>query len=223
MFFLESQSFFHTVLQNSEFCPTVIDHNLRLTNWRRKQGCKCQYKHIVDWCGCSPNDFRSADWSRLVATQSKPLFFARKFEPIVNQNVINKLQQMFDPNFDRKIRAVESYWHNEYHCEDPRDATNDAKLTFYYAFAVNSLIGFENKCRLSRNQSVNPKELLLNTTRILEANLYFNSDSFEGIVVTFESRRDHLSVITLETLVRPSNPSNHSSNSLPKKLISIEV
>ena len=39
------------------FCSSGVNNNLHLTNWRRKLGCKCQYKHIVDWCGCSPNDF----------------------------------------------------------------------------------------------------------------------------------------------------------------------
>lgn len=28
-------------------------------------GCRCQYRHVVDWCGCSPNDFKPADWARL--------------------------------------------------------------------------------------------------------------------------------------------------------------
>ena len=60
------QSFFHTVLQNSRFCSDSVDNNLHLTNWRRKQGCKCQYKHIVDWCGCSPNDFKISDLERLM-------------------------------------------------------------------------------------------------------------------------------------------------------------
>lgn len=58
------QSFFHTVLENSPFCDSMVDNNLRITNWNRKLGCKCQYKHIVDWCGCSPNDFKPADFHR---------------------------------------------------------------------------------------------------------------------------------------------------------------
>ena len=41
--------FFRQVLRNSEYCQTYIDNNLHLTNWKRKQGCKCQYKAIVDW------------------------------------------------------------------------------------------------------------------------------------------------------------------------------
>ena len=46
---LPAESFFHTVLRNSDYCMSYIDNNLHLTNWKRKQGCKCQYKAIVDW------------------------------------------------------------------------------------------------------------------------------------------------------------------------------
>jgi len=63
------QSFFHTVLENSLFCDSMVDNNLRITNWNRKLGCKCQYKHIVDWCGCSPNDFKPADFHRFQVTE----------------------------------------------------------------------------------------------------------------------------------------------------------
>lgn len=66
--FLFLQSFFHTVLENSAHCESMVDNNLRITNWNRKLGCKCQYKHIVDWCGCSPNDFKPADFHRFQVT-----------------------------------------------------------------------------------------------------------------------------------------------------------
>ena len=56
------------LLQNSEFCDKWIDNNLHLTNWKRKQGCKCQYKHIVDWCGCSPNDMKQQDFDRVLVS-----------------------------------------------------------------------------------------------------------------------------------------------------------
>ena len=59
------QSFFHTVLRNGPLCDTFVRTNLRVTNWNRKLGCRCQYKHIVDWCGCSPNDFITKDINRL--------------------------------------------------------------------------------------------------------------------------------------------------------------
>lgn len=51
-------------------CDTLVDNNLRVTNWNRKLGCKCQYKHIVDWCGCSPNDFKPQDLIRIQVTES---------------------------------------------------------------------------------------------------------------------------------------------------------
>lgn len=53
------------MLENSPACESLVDNNLRVTNWNRKLGCKCQYKHIVDWCGCSPNDFKPQDFLRL--------------------------------------------------------------------------------------------------------------------------------------------------------------
>ncbi|GLH11058.1 Xylosyltransferase oxt [Gryllus bimaculatus] len=62
---LPAETFFHTVLRNSKFCNTYVDNNLHVTNWKRRLGCKCQYKHVVDWCGCSPNDFKPDDWPRL--------------------------------------------------------------------------------------------------------------------------------------------------------------
>lgn len=53
-------------------CDTFVRTNLRITNWNRKLGCLCQYKHIVDWCGCSPNDFLSKDISKLRVSWSIP-------------------------------------------------------------------------------------------------------------------------------------------------------
>ena len=62
---LPIQSFFHTVLRNGPLCSTLVRSNLHITNWNRRLGCLCQYKHIVDWCGCSPNDFLPKDMNRL--------------------------------------------------------------------------------------------------------------------------------------------------------------
>ncbi len=60
------------VLENSPHCESMVDNNLRITNWNRKLGCKCQYKHIVDWCGCSPNDFKPSDLPRFQVSVSYP-------------------------------------------------------------------------------------------------------------------------------------------------------
>lgn len=108
---LPAESFFHTVLRNSKFCNTYVDNNLHVTNWKRKLGCKCQYKHVVDWCGCSPNDFKPDDWLRIQNTESRHLYFARKFEPIINQAVILQLEQwLYGFDFSRNPN---SYWHRD--------------------------------------------------------------------------------------------------------------
>lgn len=52
---LPAESFFHTALRNSVFCDTYVDNNLHVTNWKRKLGCKCQYKAVC-------NDF----WSSII-------------------------------------------------------------------------------------------------------------------------------------------------------------
>lgn len=62
------QSFFHTLLHNSHFCDKWMENNLHVTNWNRKRGCKCQHKNVVDWCGCSPNDFLSQDLDRILVS-----------------------------------------------------------------------------------------------------------------------------------------------------------
>ena len=88
---LPVESFFHTVLRNSIYCNTFVKQNLRIVNWIRKLGCKCQYKHIVDWCGCSPNNLRANDLRKLI-DQPEYILFARKFESIVENGVLNLIE-----------------------------------------------------------------------------------------------------------------------------------
>ncbi|GFR58845.1 xylosyltransferase oxt [Elysia marginata] len=112
---LPVESYFHMVLQNSKFCGQSTDNNLHLTNWRRKQGCKCQYKHVVDWCGCSPNDLKINDIEKLISFDKKPMFFARKFEAIVDQAVINMVDKTLHGYLYGAMPAQKSYWQNIYH------------------------------------------------------------------------------------------------------------
>ena len=111
---LPVESFFHTVLRNSRFCHTYVKHNLRIVNWIRKLGCKCQYKHIVDWCGCSPNDLRQGDIRKLI-DQPEYILFARKFESIVDNVILNLLESYLttgDPQ--RTNYYTESVYDREY-------------------------------------------------------------------------------------------------------------
>lgn len=80
------------VLHNSGFCTLIVDNNLRFVNWRRKQGCKCQYRHVVDWCGCSPNVLLEDDEGKVAVLSRKTVFFARKFEPVLSQKIVDFIE-----------------------------------------------------------------------------------------------------------------------------------
>lgn len=126
---LPAESFFHTVLRNSVHCSSYIDNNLHTTNWKRSLGCRCQYRHVVDWCGCSPNDFLGSDITRLMATRPKQLYFARKFEPIVDQTVVNRLDEWLYGAYPTNLSGLHSYWENIYHHSDLSPPPDDALVT----------------------------------------------------------------------------------------------
>lgn len=152
------QSFFHTVLGNSQMCDSLVDNNLRVTNWNRKLGCKCQYKHIVDWCGCSPNDFKPQDLIRIQVSVhrrrksfpvglivsdyvssdpqqlTRPTFFARKFESTVNQEVIEILDTHLYGQYAPGTSAIKAYWESMFEHLDGVGSLSDIALTAYMSF-----------------------------------------------------------------------------------------
>ncbi|KAG7459396.1 hypothetical protein MATL_G00210250 [Megalops atlanticus] len=190
---LPAESFFHTVLGNSPHCEQTVDNNLRITNWNRKLGCKCQYKHIVDWCGCSPNDFKPPDFPRFQQA-ARPTFFARKFEAVVNQEVINQLDAFLFSNMSPSTPGLAAYWENVFDEPDGVQALSDTQLTHYHAFARMGLAhatssspgGEPDACRyfpMGHPASVH---------------LYFLSDQFQGYLV--RHRATNLATNKLETL-----------------------
>ncbi|GMS80189.1 hypothetical protein PENTCL1PPCAC_2364, partial [Pristionchus entomophagus] len=90
---LPVESFFHSLAVNSRFCNSVVGGNLRITNWNRKQGCRCAWlKKVVDWCGCSPLSFTSETTTKfeLETAQKRGVYFARKFDSVVSNDAILK-------------------------------------------------------------------------------------------------------------------------------------
>ncbi|KAL0271535.1 UNVERIFIED_CONTAM: hypothetical protein PYX00_008598 [Menopon gallinae] len=171
---LPAESYFHTVLRNSKFCDTYIDNNLHLTNWKRHLGCKCQYRHIVDWCGCSPNDFKPDDWKKIESTSSNQLFFARKFEPIINQAIINKLEEwVYGP--PPKSANMLGYWQSIYHHADLTPPRDDSILTL--TASLTRLVTKHNYQFLS----ISEKD-------ILELSAYQHDDVFQGLLVRYKAK-----------------------------------
>lgn len=205
---LPAESFFHTVLRNTEHCHSYVDNNLHVTNWKRKQGCKCQYKHVVDWCGCSPNDFKPEDWARLQATEQKSLFFARKFEPIINQAVLLQLEEWLYGPYTSEYANLHGYWQSLYHHEDVHGTGDDQTRS----------IG-DSLMRLSAQQvKLEPKQLL-------EMTHYLHRDQYKGFLVRYSvQRREDSRELQLETRVRPVQHGKLATNArFSKRLRNFEV
>jgi len=192
---LPAESFFHTVLQNSLYCDTVVNNNLHLTNWRRKQGCKCQYRHIVDWCGCSPNDILPQDFHRLLAMQGRPTYFARKFEASVSLTSLNLVDELvYGINLPADMPSLTSFWLNEYHHEDTAPDVSSARLNQYLAFVHMSLQHTEvhTSCRFF-------------LITLLETTVFIESDKFVGVVVTYKAKSsDNTTRVLFESLLKSS-------------------
>ncbi|XP_062841097.1 xylosyltransferase 2 [Trichomycterus rosablanca] len=173
---LPAESFFHTVLGNSHMCDTLVDNNLRVTNWNRKLGCKCQYKHIVDWCGCSPNDFKPADLIR-IQQLTRPTFFARKFESTVNQEAIDILDTHLYGHHPPGTPALKAYWESVFEQEDGVGMLSDVALTAYTSFFRLGLRSQENVHEACRFVPIDFP---------VSVHLYFYDDRFQGYLVRQE-------------------------------------
>ncbi|CAL8122666.1 unnamed protein product [Orchesella dallaii] len=186
---LPAESFFHTVLRNSNHCRTFVDNNLHVTNWKRKLGCKCQYRNVVDWCGCSPNDFKLTDWNRLQLAETRLLFFGRKFEAIVNQEIINKMEiWLYPERFEPYYPTMDRFWLSLYHYHDIFPKADDTLVTLGRSLARVAARNFAAKydCKVVQNQEdnfVDQEEI----AQLVEMTAYNHDDKFQGILVRFKT------------------------------------
>lgn len=183
---LPAESFFHTVLRNSKFCNTYVDNNLHVTNWKRKLGCKCQYKAVVDWCGCSPNDFKLQDFNRIKNTAERNLFFARKFEPVIDQRIIDKVEEWLYPeraNASISAKGYDMYWQSLYHFADLSPLNDDTLVTVSDSLA-----------RLVLHQFMEDRA----DVKLLEATALFNQNKLYGILVKVETTLKNLEASTFQ-------------------------
>ncbi|CAD5119070.1 unnamed protein product [Dimorphilus gyrociliatus] len=160
---LPSESFFHTILSNSAFCTTLVNNNLHVTNWKRSRGCRCQYKHLVDWCGCSPNIFTEMD--RISPLRQHPIFFARKFDSTINQKTIAHSEELSGVKWTSQHSSFDYFWVNDYSSFEGR---NEIKEIFY-----------TNLAKLhSRSNDIN----------LLNATLLFYEDNFEAVLIEYAKK-----------------------------------
>lgn len=166
----------------------------------------------VDWCGCSPNDFKSDDWPRLQATEQKQLFFGRKFEPVINQLVILQLEEWLFGPYPHGYENLNSYWQSTYHHKDKSPPPNQALLT-----VANILTRINSKS--------NAAQQFYEPLNILEITDFFELDTYKGILIRHEARINANLTVELETWCRPSHHHAQVSktNKLSKKIMQLDV
>ena len=183
---LPGESFFHTALRNSKFCATAINNNLHVTNWRRKQGCKCQHRAMVDWCGCSPNDYKESDWDKLRNSRPKDIYFARKFEPIVSQKAINMVDEnLLKEEYDPNLTALNDYWQNHFHHLDESPKPRPEMISNAHVLARTHL------------ESKFPK---FGFEKVLEITSFQRNDVLQGILILYSAFSGN-EVVEIECLV----------------------
>lgn len=167
--------------------------------------------HSVDWCGCSPNDFKLDDWHRLQATESKQLFFGRKFEPVISQKIILQLEEKLFGPYPEDYVNLNSYWQSTYHHKDksPKPKTDLLNI-------AESLIRINSKS--NSIQFYKPME-------ILEITDYFENDIYKGFLIRHKAKIHVNLTIELETLCQPYHNYAQVSKShkLAKKIMQLDV
>lgn len=145
----------------------------------------------MDWCGCSPNDFRPEDWPRIQNTLSRQLYFARKFEPIINQAVILQLElwlfNLEQPS--KRVANLHGYWQNEFHHQDLGVAPKDALLTMSNCVKRNLL-----KLLLSKFNSTCD----LDVSDLLQVHTFHYNDTYMFSLFNYK-----LGKISIEITVEP--------------------
>ncbi|XP_067937140.1 xylosyltransferase oxt-like [Watersipora subatra] len=196
---LPAESYFHTVLQNSEYCETFIDNNLHKTNWNRKRGCLCQYRHIVDWCGCSPIDFTDSrtDQDKLQKTKESATFFARKFEAAVNNQIVNWLDEFLHSTYPAGTVGLSFYWQNVFHAEDSWKTSDDLQYTYYMSHVRNTV----NKL-VQVNEA---KQCAMNVLTIQQVHFLTEMSAMNGMLVHYTGRFDSGRPVDWEVYVKPQD------------------
>uniref|UniRef100_A0A914HU61 protein xylosyltransferase n=1 Tax=Globodera rostochiensis TaxID=31243 RepID=A0A914HU61_GLORO len=161
---LPLESFFHTLALNSaEFCQRIVRPNLRFTNWRRRQGCRCApLKPVVDWCGCSPLALRAANDLGKIAlnlSQAKMHFFGRKFDSAIDNVPIAFVERQSlrfrSNNTPAESGVSSSHWLNVFSSRAPSDVPSGINAAFLTRFtSLAARLVLPNNCNFQQLNAV---------------------------------------------------------------------
>lgn len=170
---LGAESFFHTALINGPMCNTLVGMNHRLANWNRARGCKCQYKAIVDWCGCSPNVILMSDKNKLLQNVASGMFFARKFDGKISNSVIDFVEATLVNGTSTAVHGF--YWESAFDIEDETPPPVGV-ATYFSSFARLGVANISSVCGAR-------SPLDTHSTQLMEVHLVMKDDKFLGYAV----------------------------------------
>ncbi|KAL7979173.1 hypothetical protein Chor_015197, partial [Crotalus horridus] len=131
---------------------------------------------------------------------ARPTFFARKFEAVVNQEVISQLDYYLYGNYPSGTPGLRSYWENVYDEPDGIHSISDVALTLYHSF---SRLGLK-KAEMSFHMDGENSCRYYPVGHPVSVHLYFLADHFQGFLIKHHTTNLAASKLeTLETWVIP--------------------
>jgi len=120
------------------------------------------------------------------------LFFGRKFESVVSQGVVNKLESWLNPQrYESHSPTLDRFWLSIYHHHDLSPKPDDALVTLGRSLSRIASQLFSSKyIRRSNeeNEDLQEENVPLYDVNLIEISTYNLDDKFQGILVRFQTK-----------------------------------
>jgi len=119
-------------------------------------------------------------------TETRLMFFGRKFEAVVNQGIINQLETWLYPErFEKHYPTMDSFWLSLYHHHDLSPRPDDGLVTLGHSLSRTSASRFKSRFipEVDFHRSTEHTASLHIDTNLIEVSVYKQSDNFEGLLV----------------------------------------
>ena len=154
-------------------------------------------------------------------------YFARKFEAIVNQEVITKLDGWLYGEYPQNTPGLRYYWENMFHHEDSLTKTSDIFRTFFHSF---SRLATEKINRPTQTPGGGSSCHVTSLGTIREVTYLNQQDQLGGLLVLFDvesvSGDGAKSVHTVEAWMAPQIHEellNLNASKGPQRLTGLQV
>lgn len=156
------------------------------------------------------------------------VFFARKFDPLHNNLMINYVDQSMYGLYPANFKSLFSFWQNVFHSEEPTEAK------YKNLFKILSKISLHKLEELASMAQVN-LNLIGKEHFLTSVEAFFEADVFNGYVLNFKTNKDFIfetffkkkslkNLIKLFRLQETSNPIlNEMRDNFLQSLIKIQV